>query len=63
MISTDLDSGEDASVSAPNDAEREEQEEQVEVEEEATDDSPAESDVLEEVGAVLDSLHYLHNCN
>lgn len=58
MISADLDSGEDAAASAPNDAEREEQ---VEVEVEVDDDSPAESDVLEEVGVDLAVLHYLNN--
>ncbi|XP_051240598.1 transmembrane protein 151B [Dicentrarchus labrax] len=44
MLSSDLDSAEDAAASAPNDAEGEEQQE----EEEEEEDSPAESDVLEE---------------
>lgn len=40
MLSSDLDSAEDTAVSAPTDAEGEEQEEE--------EDSPVESDVLEE---------------
>ena len=40
MLSPDLDSAEDTAASAPTDAEGEEQEEE--------EDSPAESDVLEE---------------
>lgn len=40
MLSSDLDSAEDTAASAPTDAEGEEQEEE--------EDSPAESDVLEE---------------
>ncbi len=53
MLSSDMDSAEDAAASAPNDAEEEEQEEEEE------EDSPAESDVLEgEVGAHSHSSFY-----
>lgn len=52
MLSSDLDSAEDTAASAPNDAEREEQEE-------LEDDSPAESDVQEEVGVDMAVMYCL----
>ncbi|XP_018539475.1 transmembrane protein 151B [Lates calcarifer] len=51
MLSSDLDSAEDTTASAPNDAEGEEQEQ-----EEEEEDSPAESDVPEEQRPVKQSL-------
>lgn len=57
MLSSDLDSAEDTTASAPNDAEGEEQEQ-----EEEEEDSPAESDVPEEVGVDKPSvLHLIFN--
>lgn len=51
MISSDLDSAEDTATSAPNDAEEGEEQEE--------EDSPAESDVLEEVGVAVHARHSL----
>lgn len=51
MLSSDLDSAEDTAASAPNYAEGEEQDEE--------EDSPAESDVLEEeVDVHMQTIHY-----
>lgn len=53
MPSSDLDSAEDTAATAPNDAEGE-------VQEEDEEDSPAESNVLEEeVGIHMPAIHYL----